>query len=44
MAEQQGNIYETSKGVGIRWRESGQRRFQSGFRTKTEARRWFREQ
>lgn len=44
MAAQQGNVYATHKGFGIRWREGGQRRYQSGFRTKTEARTWFREQ
>ena len=43
MAAQQGNVYATRKGFGIRWREGGQRRYQSGFRTKTEARTWFRE-
>jgi integrase len=44
MSEQRGNIYETRDGYGIRWREGDQRRYQSGFRTKTEARTWFREQ
>lgn len=44
MAEQHGNLYGTRNGYGIRWREDGQRRYQSGFRTKTEARAWFREQ
>src|SRR5689334_3283452 len=44
MAEQRGNVYETRNGYGIRWREGDQRRYQSGFRTKTEARAWFREQ
>ena len=44
MPAQRGNIYETRAGYGIRWREGDQRRFQSGFRTKTEARTWFREQ
>jgi integrase len=43
MSEQRGSIYATRGGYGIRWREGGQRRFQSGFRTKTEARAWFRE-
>jgi integrase len=43
MAEQQGNIYETRTGVGIRWREGSQRRYQSGFKNKTQARKWFRE-
>ena len=44
MSTQSGNIYTTSNGYGIRWREANQRRFQSGFRTKTEAKTWFREQ
>jgi integrase len=44
MSAQQGNIYETRTGYGIRWREGDRRRFQSGFRTKTEAKTWFREQ
>ena len=44
MPAQRGNVYETHAGYGIRWREGDQRRFQSGFRTKTEARTWFREQ
>ena len=43
MSAQRGNVYETRNGYGIRWRENGQRRFQSGFRTKTLAREWFRE-
>jgi integrase len=43
MSEQRGSIYQTKGSVGIRWREGDQRRFQSGFRTKTEARTWFRE-
>jgi integrase len=40
-AEQRGAIYTTRDGVGIRWREGGQRVHRSGFRNKTEARRWF---
>jgi integrase len=44
MSVQRGNVYETRNGFGIRWREGDQRRHQSGFRTKTEARTWFREQ
>jgi integrase len=44
MAEQTGNVYATRDGFGIRWREADRRRYQSGFRTKTEARAWFREQ
>jgi integrase len=44
MSAQRGNVYETRNGYGIRWREGDQRRYQSGFRTKTEARTWFRDQ
>lgn len=44
MSAQRGSVYPTRDGYGIRWRESGQRQFRSGFRTKTEARRWFREE
>jgi integrase len=40
-AEQRGHVYTTRDGVGIRWREGGQRVYRSGFRTKTDARRWF---
>lgn len=43
MSEQRGNVYATRGGFGIRWRESDQRRYQSGFATKTAARTWFRE-
>ena len=43
MAEQRGAIYSTRDGVGIRWREDGRRAYRSGFRNKTEARRWFAE-
>src|SRR5262245_6402803 len=39
--ELRGSVYATATGYGIRWREHGKRRFQSGFRTKTEAREWF---
>jgi integrase len=40
-AETRGSIYPTRTGYGIRWLEQGARRHQSGFRTKTDARRWF---
>jgi integrase len=40
-AETRGSIYTTSTGVGIRWPEAGKRKFKSGFKTRTEARRWF---
>jgi hypothetical protein len=38
-----GSVYRTSTGYGIRWPEDGHRRHQAGFRTKTDARRWFAE-
>jgi integrase len=39
-----GSPYHTkTKGEGIRWPEDGRRRHQAGFKTKTEARRWFAE-
>jgi hypothetical protein len=41
-ADQRGSVYTTRSGKkGIRWYERGQRKHQSGFRTKTEARDWF---
>jgi integrase len=40
-AESRGSVYATRAGYGIRWYERGCRRFESGFRTKTEARQWF---
>ena len=41
-AETRGSIYSTrTAGYGIRWLEGGKRPQQSGFATKTEARRWF---
>src|SRR5262245_25512367 len=42
-AETRGSVYATCTGYGIRWPEEGGRRFQSGFKTKTEARNWFAE-
>jgi integrase len=38
-----GSVYRTRSGYGIRWPEDGRRRHQAGFRTKTDARRWFAE-
>jgi integrase len=38
-----GSVYRTARGYGIRWPEEGRRPHQAGFRTKTEARRWFAE-
>lgn len=43
-AEQHGNVYETSEGFGIRWREHGKRRHRSGFATKRDARQWFEDE
>jgi integrase len=41
-AEQRGSVYPTSRGYGIQWRdEQGVRRRQSGFTSRSEARRWF---
>jgi integrase len=38
---QRGSVYAVRGGYGIRWREDGARRFESGFETKTAAREWF---
>jgi integrase len=38
-----GSVYRTRDGYGIRWPEQGRRQHRAGFRTKTEARRWFAE-
>jgi integrase len=44
-AEQAGSVYATkTRGWGVRWREHGQWRYQSGFRTKTEARAYYRDE
>jgi integrase len=43
-AEQKGSTYYTAKGVGIRWYENGDRRWQSGFRSKSEARKWWQDE
>jgi len=43
-AEQRGSVYATSRGFGIRWRdERGIRHRQAGFKSRSEARRWFQE-
>src|SRR5262245_47586233 len=39
--EARGSVYATANGFGIRWPERGERKYQSGFATRTEARRWF---
>jgi integrase len=36
-----GSVYTTATGYGIRWPERGRRPHRAGFKTKTEARRWF---
>ena len=42
--ETRGSVFRTRKGgYGIRWPEDGKRPQQTGFATKTEARRWFAE-
>jgi hypothetical protein len=40
-AELKGSVYPTRKGYGIRWLENGRRRYEAGFETKRDARRWF---
>ncbi len=36
-----GSVYRTADGFGIRWPENGRRPHKAGFKTKTEARKWF---
>jgi integrase len=43
-AEQKGSTYRTARGAGVRWIENGKRQHKSGFRSKTEARAWFRDE
>lgn len=40
-AEQKGSTYYTRRGAGIRWIENGERKRQSGFGSKSAARRWW---
>ncbi len=40
-ADARGSVYKTPAGHGFRWYENGERKHQSGFVTRTEARRWF---
>ena len=43
-AEQRGQVYSTAKGFGIRWYdETGARRRQAGFSSRSEARAWYRD-
>jgi integrase len=39
----QGSVYPTTTGYGIRWPEDGHRQHRAGFKTRTEARKWFAE-
>ena len=39
----QGSVYKTADCFGIRWPEDGRRPHRAGFKTRTEARRWFAE-
>jgi hypothetical protein len=44
-AEQKGSIYKTKgRGYGVRWLENGKRLQQSGFRSRTDARNYFRDE
>lgn len=43
-AELKGSVYTTRKGYGIRWLENGRRRYEAGFESKRDARRWFDEE
>jgi integrase len=40
-AETRGSVFKTKTGYGIRWPENGRRPQRTGFKTRTEARRWF---
>src|SRR3954453_2663620 len=43
-AEQQGSVYKTSKGYGLRWYDAnGARRRKAGFTSRSDARKWFRD-
>src|SRR5215217_2293358 len=43
-AEQQGSVYKTARGYGLRWYdETGARRRQAGFSSRSAARAWFRD-
>jgi integrase len=43
-AEQRGSAYRTRTGWGVRWREHGTRRFRSGFRSKSQAFAYYRDE
>ena len=43
-ADQHGQVYATSAGFGLRWRdETGKRRRRSGFASRSAAKAWFRD-
>jgi hypothetical protein len=43
-AEQQGQVYATGRGYGLRYYdEHGKRRRKAGFKSRSEARAWFRD-
>jgi integrase len=42
-AESAGSVFRTRDGYGIRWPENGKRPQRTAFKTKTEARKWFKE-
>ena len=43
-ADQQGQVYKTGNGYGLRWYdETGRRRRQAGFSSASKARAWFRD-
>jgi integrase len=41
--EQRGSAHRTATGWGLRWRDNGQRKFQSGFKSKSSALKHYRE-
>jgi integrase len=42
-AQTRGSVFRAGDGYGIRWPKNGKRPQKTGFRTKTDARRWFNE-
>jgi integrase len=42
-AKTAGSVFRTRDGYGVRWPENGKRPQRSGFKTKTEAREWFKD-
>ena len=43
-AEQRGSVYRTKHGFGVRWLEHGKRCRRAGFKSRTEARNYFRDE